>query len=183
MSELCIPSYDTIATKSRTSKKYVSASIKKLEKAGYLIIDRSSKLKVSKKYSFKGTDSFSRIPYEVLDLPDLTANQRGMLLAVRQYFDSHSLELYVDLTTLCTLLDLTYRTVYPVYAALIKKGYIEKYTKVSKNGSKRIVVRLTDKVNWLYELPQMVAKSYVSSNLNTDIAWRDADGNYLFRIQ
>jgi DNA-binding MarR family transcriptional regulator len=155
---LCIPSFYTIAEKSGTSKKYVSQSIKRLEKAGYLYIDRSAKLKVSNKYTFKQAEAFARIPYDLFELHDLNANQKAMLIALRQCFDSSSLEMMYDLKTTCLLLDLTYRTIYPMYSALIKTGYIEKFTKQYKSGRKKTVIRLTDKINWRYELINPVSE-------------------------
>ena len=158
--DLCIPSYDTISERSGMSKKFVSGSLKRLEKSSYLEIDRSDRRKVSNRYSFKKTQAFSRIPYEIFKVDDLTATQKAMLITLRQCFDSGSLELMYDLQTVCQLLDMTYRTVYPLYIALIKLGYIEKRIKVYKSGRKRVVVTLTEKVNWHYNLPQI--------NLRTD---------------
>ena len=147
---LCIPSYDTIADKSGLSKNYISASIKRLEQAGYISVERSSKAKSSNRYSFKDVDAFCRIPYDIFDMNDMNPTQKAMLIALRVCFDSNSLEVMFNLTTCAELIGVSYRTLYPQYNSLIKKGYIEKAVKISKSGRKRKVMRLTNKVNWIY---------------------------------
>lgn len=168
----CKPSYDTIARVSGMTKKFLTESIKRLEQSGYLTVRRSQKKRTSNQYSFKEVDSFNRIPYGILEADDLTSYQKAMLLALRQCVESLTLQfMHSDINTLSALLQLSYKTVYTQYNALVGKGYISKVDKTYKHGFSRTTAFLSDKINWQYDnshvklLPPVVEKLDVSTHL------------------
>ncbi|PTQ96838.1 helix-turn-helix protein [Mucilaginibacter yixingensis] len=167
--DLCMPSYESIADRSGMSKKFIGQSIIRLERAGYLKVERSQKRRASNRYSFRDHECFCQIPYEFFEIDDLTANEKAMLLGVRECFDSTNLEFFVgDLANAALMLDVTYRTVYVQFKSLIDKGYIEKVTIPYKSGGERKVTRLTSKINWHYHRdikPEKLGGDQDSSNL------------------
>jgi DNA-binding MarR family transcriptional regulator len=134
------------------SKKYVLQSVARLERSGLIKVERSTKKHTSNRYTFKESKYFNQIPYEVLEQADLSATQIAMLVALRRFFNSNTLQLEITrMTEIAKLLGLTYKTVYTQYKSLITAGYIVETEKVLKSGIKKTVTLLSDKVNWLYE--------------------------------
>jgi DNA-binding MarR family transcriptional regulator len=146
---ICTPTYDKIVERSGMSRKFISKSIKRLQRSGYLEVTRSSTRRACNQYSLQKVLAFSPIPHSIFAADDLTANQRAMLITLRQFFDSISLELYVgNLASMAKLLDVSYKTIYTQYVALVASGYIEEVFKTYKSRKSRKIIRLSEKLNW-----------------------------------
>jgi DNA-binding MarR family transcriptional regulator len=161
--DYCIPSLNTISDRSGMNKKTIMQSINRLEKSGMLKVTKSDKKRVSNVYKFPICKVFYQIPYEVFNADDLTYSQKAMLVFMRQCFDSINLEaMSTNIRTWVFILGVSYKTLYTQFVQLVAKGYIEKYTKTSRSGYKRLIVRLTDKLNWKYYRNLPEPKQYFS---------------------
>ncbi len=155
----CLPGLDTISRRSGMNKKTTMESIKRLELSGLLKVTKSTKKHVSNRYQFKKCSSFLQIPYSVFKTDDLTFNQRAMLVFIRQCFDSVNLEcLCRSIKAISEFLGVTYKVLHCQFNVLIAKGYIEKSTKLYDCGDSRVIIKLTDKLNWKYQRPSYEAK-------------------------
>lgn len=148
---LCYPAYETIADKAGTSRSFIISSVKRLEKAGFLNITHSTKKHTCNQYHFDKEPHFERIPYELFDA-DLSANQKAMLLCLRQFFNEGPLSSTKTITDFAKLLGVSYKTIYSQFVVLVAKGFINEIHKVFKskvNGRKWL--KLTNKIDWEYE--------------------------------
>ncbi|WP_026896790.1 helix-turn-helix domain-containing protein [Daejeonella oryzae] len=155
--KLCFPSHETIGKKAGMSKTYVINSIGRLESAGLVTVERSRKLKVSNKYYFAEVASPCKIPLEFFEVEDLTANQKGMLLCLRQFFQCTSLSHGSDTKRLANVLGLSYQQVYKQYVALVSKGFIiETVKSLRPICDKTYTVRSLnqDRINWNFNVEE-----------------------------
>ena len=128
--EQCFPSYETIAEKARLSKDFVMDSIQRLEDANYLSVYRNPKFRgpnrsYPNKYFFPEFEVYNPIPLEVLNVEDLTAYEKAMLLLLRQFAASPS-DIHGSMDDFSNKLGLTKRTIYKQYLSLNKKAYLDK---------------------------------------------------------
>ena len=70
----CYPSYNTIASLAKLSKKFVGESVKRLDKAGFLDIWKIGNVRVSHSYMFCDVVAFQKIPYQLFQATELTSN-------------------------------------------------------------------------------------------------------------
>ena len=151
----CFPSHETIGKKAGMSKTYVIGSIERLESAGLITVERSLKLRVSNKYYFEEVISPSKIPIEFFEVEDLTANQKGMLLCLGQFFQCLSLSHLSDIKRLANVLGLTYQQVYKQYMPLVSKGFIiETVKSMGTSCDKTYTVKSLnlDRMNWNFHV-------------------------------
>ena len=152
ITDKCLPSLETIALRSGMSKKYVFQSITRLERSGLIKVERATKKHVANRYTFKETKYFNQIPYEIFEQSSLSTNQIAMLVALRRFFNSVTLQLEISkIADIAKILGLTYKTVYVQYKSLITAGYIIETERVLSSGIKKTVTKLSDKLNWIYE--------------------------------
>ena len=151
----CFPSHETLGEKAGMSKTYVIKSIGRLESAGLIKVERSRILRVSNKYFFAKVDSPSKIPFDFFEVEDLTANQKGMLLCLRQFFQCLSLSHLSDIKRLANVLGLTYQQVYKQYMPLVSKGFIiETVKSMGTSCDKTYTVKSLnlDRMNWNFHV-------------------------------
>jgi DNA-binding MarR family transcriptional regulator len=129
-------------------------SIKRLADAKLIKIIPAKRKKACNHYEFADCDAFTQIPYSIFEAENLTFNQKAMLVALRQCFDSFKLRSMVNTyTDMAASLGVSYKTVYTQYKELVKKGYIAETTKEYATGNKSLIITLTDKLDWLYKEP------------------------------
>lgn len=151
----CFPSQETIGKKAGMSKTYVIDSIKRLKSAGLITIEQSPKLRVSNKYRFEELICPSKIPVEFFEVEDLTANEKGMLLCLRQFFQCLSLSHLSNTKRVANVLGLTYHQVNKQYMQLVAKGFIIETVKPKGMWSnKTYTVRSLnqDRLNWNFHV-------------------------------
>jgi DNA-binding MarR family transcriptional regulator len=148
---LCYPSYETIADKAGMSRSFIINSVKRLEKAGFLLITHSKKKHTCNQYHFGELPRFERVPYELFDA-DLSANQKAMLLCLRQFFNEGVLNSTKTIANFAKLLGISYKTVYSQFVELIAKGFINEKHKIMKGQTKSLIwLKLSDKIDWHYD--------------------------------
>lgn len=147
----CYPSYKTLAKRSGLGSKFLSQSIKRLEKAGYLEVWRMGKTRVSHCYKFKENGVFQKIPYAVLDCVGLTTHEKSMLLLLREYFND-SLECSLSISEIASSSGLSYRTLHNQLEALILKGYIlQEIVESLESQTVSKGFRLSNKIAWKFK--------------------------------
>ena len=101
-------------------------------------------------YSFPKDWSYSRIPYEVFHVTDLSLHEKAMLINVRQFFQDGELTALKTVSKMSQLSGITYQSIKKQITALIEKGYITELPK--RKNSKRVhCYKLTEKINWKYD--------------------------------
>lgn len=147
--EDCFPMHETIGKRARLSRRFVIDSIKRLETSGFISVIRSAKKHVSNHYFFNKLERFEQIPYDLFEQPDLTPNEKAMLICLRQFFIHGPLQCGNDITFFARWLGLTYNTIVPIYKSLVDKGYILERVKIYRNKPNSTIVRiLSDKIEW-----------------------------------
>lgn len=138
----CFPALETIAERAGVCKKFVIKAIKRLEKAQYISVYRSKKIKVVNKYFFRESFNYDRIPYDIFDCDDLTLYEKSMLLALRELTDV-STPVYFEgrMKDIASTLRMSYRTLDKQLKSLIAKGYVK------RNSTRRFEFA---KIKWMY---------------------------------
>ncbi|MEZ2339404.1 helix-turn-helix domain-containing protein [Mucilaginibacter sp. RCC_168] len=158
---LCYPAYETIADKAGMSRSFIINSVKRLEKGGFLNITHSKKKHTCNQYHFDKEPRFERIPYELLDA-DLSANQKAMLICLRQFFNEGPLSSTKTITDFAKLLGISYKTVYSQFIELIAKGFINEKYKIMKGQTKSLIwLKLSDKIDWHYDYSKSKPKQAI----------------------
>jgi len=155
------PPYEKIMERSGLGRTFLAQSIKRLELAGYLNIKHSNRDGTCNQYKFGKLFYFERVPYEFLNVPDLTKYEKAILLCIRQFFHHGLLQCAYDTTKLSDLLGLSYNQVYKPLRALIDKGYVAEWLVLSKktdSSYKRML--LTNKLDWRYQYKKPVPVAY-----------------------
>lgn len=152
----CFPSQETVGKLAGLSRGFVINAIERLENAEIIEVVRSKDKCVSNHYYFAPphmNKHLSKIPKDFFELTsDLTANERAMLLCLRQFFHHGHLEFRgtkpVGFFAECV--GLTEPTVRKQFENLIKKEYIGKrYIRLKSCDDKAdVCFFLTDKVDW-----------------------------------
>lgn len=158
---LCYPAYETIADKAGMSRSFIINSVKRLEKAGFLNITHSKKKHICNQYHFGELPRFERIPYELFDA-DLSANQKAMLLCLRQFFNEGKLTSTYTIAGFAKLLGVSYKTVYSQFISLVDKGYIDEKHIIFKGKTKnKNRLKLTEKIDWHYDYSASMPKQQI----------------------
>ena len=158
----CYPSYEAIATNGKISKKFVSESLKRLSKAGYINIWKIGKVRFRHCYRFKEISEYQKLPYSYLENQDLTLNEKGMLLLLSEYAIASVVSQPLSEIALCT--GLTYKTIGSQYKSLIEKGYLkESLIKEETNNTLTKIFSFTDLVKWDF-------KRYFDDSIESDKA-------------
>ncbi len=148
--EGCFPRHETIAARAGMSKRFVINSIKRLEASKLITVQRSDKRRVSNQYQFTKLEHFEQIPYDLFTATGLTANEKALLVCLRQFFVHGVLTYIDDISIIVKWLGLSYATIKPLYNSLIEKGYIQEQFKIyRKSKCNSTIKRLTDKISWL----------------------------------
>jgi DNA-binding MarR family transcriptional regulator len=155
LDSLCFPRHDTVAKLAGVSKNFVIASIKRLELASVITVERSKQKHKSNYYYFakpwrnRRQDKISKDFFK--NTLDLTSHERAMLLCIRMFFDESNNECYLPnpVVHFAKWLGLTKDQVRKQFAALLKKDYIAEHFVNRKRSDKvRSYYKLTDKVDW-----------------------------------
>lgn len=153
-SKIAYPSLDTIATLSGLSRKFIIASIKRLEKANLVTVYRA--IKKANQYSFPEVTSFQMIPEALLQDTNLTTQEKAILICLRQFFYSDSLMSTYNLQDIAKSLDLSYDLIQRQTASLKRKGYITsqlRYFPTDVDGQTLMIEKQTlmlnqQRINW-----------------------------------
>jgi DNA-binding MarR family transcriptional regulator len=179
---LCFPRHDTVGKLSGVSKNYVIASIKRLEVAGAITVKRDKQKHKSNYYYFPKIQyrSQGRVFYEKEDkihkdffknTKNLTSNERAMLLCIRKFFNEFTNECHVQdaISFFAKCLGLTRDQVRKQFAALLKKGYVDKrYVMHKRSDSVRTFYKLTDKLDWDFSEYEWKPTPYNLFRYNTE---------------
>ncbi|NEU09801.1 helix-turn-helix domain-containing protein [Flavihumibacter sp. R14] len=146
----CYPSYKTLEKRTGLSSKFISQSIMRLDKAGYLHVWKLGKGRVQHCYKFPDNGTYHKIPYDLLEDKSLNPHEKSMLLLLREYC-SDDLVSDNSIREIASLSGLTYRTIHKQFQALTLKGFI-RYEEIENTESKTIskVFGFTDKINWQF---------------------------------
>ncbi|WP_026896791.1 helix-turn-helix domain-containing protein [Daejeonella oryzae] len=156
--EYCYPSYNTIANLAQLSKKFLGESIKRLDKAGFLDVWKIGTVRVRHSYMFSEVVAYQKVPYQIFHSNDLTANEKSMLLLLREYCNSE-LDCCESISEIASVSGLTYRTIHKQFSSLVLKGYIsDQIIEDASTKSLCKVFKFTDKLNWKYT---MTSSSYL----------------------
>lgn len=152
----CFAKHETIGKRVGLSKRFVIDSIKRLELAEFITVERSDKKKVSNQYYFadkigKWFISTSKVPRAIFEAIDLTIYEKAMFICLRQFFNHGLLTCIEGIPFFAKYLGLSYSTVSKQFNSLIDKGYIAQ-KHIIRKGSKKNFVKyyFTDKINWDY---------------------------------
>lgn len=153
-SDGCFARHETIGKRAGLSKNFAIYSIRRLEDAGLITVERSKKIRVSNKYFFVNKEgSFTlrteKIPRTIFDAEDLSSNEKALLICIRQFYNHGKLTCMEGVPFYSKWLGLTESTIRKQFGSLIAKGYISKFQSIN-NHDKRINKRfiLSDKLNW-----------------------------------
>lgn len=119
----CYPSYKAIASKAGVSAKTVSASVKRLDFAKMIEVWPIGKTRRYHAYKFPEAECLQKIPYGILDIPDLKMQERSMLIMLFEYL-SEDYKTHLTITELETASGESYKTIYSQLKSLQTKGYI-----------------------------------------------------------
>ncbi|WP_276345623.1 helix-turn-helix domain-containing protein [Daejeonella sp. JGW-45] len=119
----CYPSYKAIAKRAGVSDKTVSASVKRLDAAKMLEIWKVGKSRHYHAYKFPESDCMQKIPYAILEIPDLTMHERSMLITLFEYLNE-DYKTHLTITELETASGESYKTINTQLKSLQMKGYI-----------------------------------------------------------
>jgi DNA-binding MarR family transcriptional regulator len=149
----CYPSLATIGKQAGFAKPTVLAAIKRLEASNLISITRSKKLKVANHYWFPDLDESFTIPFKLFKADDLTANEKAMLICIRQFYIGEELTcMFTEIVSeIARHLGLSYKTVYTQYQSLVKKGYVIDKTETYKKDYQKRTIQLSDKLNWIFK--------------------------------
>lgn len=148
----CFPRHDTIALRAGMSRKYIIQSITRLELSNLITVKRSKKQRESNYYFFNEIVAPTKLPVGFFSITDLTCTEKGILLCIRQFFNTGDFKCSYDLDQMAKLLGLTYQQVYKPFKSLISKGYIIEKSTVSKNADKCVLRRYlnTKLIDWSF---------------------------------
>lgn len=144
----CHPSYQTIQKKLGMSKKFIARSIKRLQIAGLLECWKVGSSRVQHYYKFPQFEQLLKVPIAILEIEELTSNQKSMLLVLHEHSNS-SLQCELTTSQLASKCSLSLNTINKLVKSLILKGYVTR--EVCEDKLKETLVKhlkLTDKINW-----------------------------------
>jgi hypothetical protein len=150
----CFAMHETIGKRAGLSKSFIIESVKRLEKAGLITVDRSEKKRVSNHYFFATVDagfkwSCSQIPTRIFQVADLTSNEKAMLICIRQFYYHGKHTCLYGHKFYAKWLGLSLDTVRKQFSSVIRKGYVIRPQKLVKHGGKSALrYLLSDKLNW-----------------------------------
>lgn len=151
--EGCYPALTTICKQSGLAKATVVASLKRLESAKMITTTRFGKVKVANHYWFPDLDQSYTIPFSIFQADDLSANEKAMLICLRQFYIGEELTCMFTntITEIAKHLGLSYRTVHAQYQSLVAKGYVVDETQPYKNDYNRRLLQLSSKLKWVFK--------------------------------
>lgn len=152
VSDRCYPSYETIAKRMGCGKQFIMESVDRLEQAEHIKVIHSEKARLSNRYLFPALETFIKIPYEIFHL-DLNVNEKAMLLCIKNAaWDIN--EYHGNFYDLGKRLGVSYNVVYKQCCNLVQNGFID-VIKQKMGQAKRMIIKLTDKVNWDLKAKEM----------------------------
>ncbi len=119
----CYPSYKAIAKRAGVSDKTVSASVKRLDSAKMIEVWPIGKTRRYHAYKFPKDECLQKIPFGILDIPDLTMHERSMLIMLFEYLNE-DYKTYLTISELEAASGESYKTIYAQLKSLQLKGYI-----------------------------------------------------------
>lgn len=143
----CYPSYKALSQLSGLSRKFLSLSVKRLDKSGFIQLWKVGTKRVSHWYLFNAILNYQRIPLTLFAAP-ITVHEKSILLILSEHCESGS-TCYLSITEIAALSGLSYRTIYRQYQALRLKGYILEGMYADPLEETLIkYFKLTDKLKW-----------------------------------
>jgi AraC-like DNA-binding protein len=158
-SDICFPSHETIAKRAGMSTRFVIDSIKRLEAYSLIKVERSKdrfKKRASNYYCFiegvgKMFHTTKKIPTAIFDAKELTANEKAMMICLRQFFNHGLLTSIWTVSEYAKRLGLSYSIVKKQFDSLVVKGFITESQKLLKSLKKsNKVYKFSNKINWDY---------------------------------
>lgn len=163
----CYPSYKTLEKVIGLGPKFISHSVKRLEKAGFLEVWRVGKGRVQHCYKFKDVGLYQKIPYELLNENAISAHEKAILLMLREFCDDQ-LRCTIPISEIASSTGLSYRSIHRQFQALTLKGYLvtcHVEDSATKTFSK--VFDFSDKLPWRYKNCSLTVDSKCEFDLNS----------------
>ena len=135
----CYPSYAAIAKRAGVSSKTVAASVKRLDASKLLEVWKIGKTRHYHSYKFPDHKCYQRIPYGILEIPDLTMFERSMLILLFEYLDE-DYQTDLTVTEIETASGESYKTLYTQLQSLKVKRYIN--VRLKENGADRTMTKV-----------------------------------------
>lgn len=160
----CYPSFRVLSERSKLSIGFLSSSLKRLDKVGWIAIEKKIKGKRSYNYyKCKPFDDFKMVPIEIFE-SDLQAEDMAILLCIRQFYYDETLVTDINMIEMSDILGISYSTFYKRYDILKKKGYIT--IKVKNNTS---LSKLEDKdFEWRVNIEKKLNDTYDMTKRNSE---------------
>ena len=160
----CYPSFRVLSERSKLSIGFLSSSLKRLDKVGWIAIEKKIKGKMSYNYyKCKPFDDFKMVPIEIFE-SDLQAEDMAILLCIRQFYYDETLVTDINMIEMSDILGISYSTFYKRYDILKKKGYIT--IKVKNNTS---LSKLEDKdFEWRVNIEKKLNDTYDMTKRNSE---------------
>ncbi len=158
----CYPSYKAIAARAGVSAKTVSASVKRLDSAKMIEVWAIGKTRRYHAYKFPDAEYLQKIPYGILDIPDLTMYERTMLIMLIEYLNE-DYNTHLTITEMATASGESYKTIYAQLKSLQIKGYIS--VRLEEMGIEQTMIKVISISNKLRaSFPDKLEEVRVSKN-------------------
>ena len=158
----CYPSLKTLSERSKLSVGFLCQSVKRLESAGWILIDKRKHGKKSYNfYKCKPFDDFKMVPISIFE-SDLKAEDIATLLCIRQFYYDETLTSDINIIEMSELLGVSYSVLYQRYNVLKRKKYISVGVKNNVSLSK-----LENKeFQWKIDIENRIKKTEEIANAN-----------------
>ncbi len=146
----CYPSYKAIAKRAGVSDKTVSASVKRLDASKLIEVWKVGKSRHYHAYKFPEAACLQKIPFCILDIPDLTMHERSMLIMLFEYLDE-DYKTHLTITEMAKVSGESYKTIYTQLKSLQSKGYIR--VRLEEMGNEKMlckVINISNKLRALF---------------------------------
>lgn len=144
----CYPSYKAIAARAGVSTKTVAASVKRLDSAKLIEVWPIGKTRRYHAYKFPDAECLQKIPYGILDIPDLTMYERSMLIMLFEYLNE-DFKTHLTVTEMARASGESYKVIYAQLKSLQIKGFIS--ARMEEFGNERMLVKVIGISNKLRE--------------------------------
>ena len=150
-SKYCYPSYRAISKISGQSTNLIAKSIRRLREAGILTAWAVGKRRKAYWYAFDDVAGLYKVPYELLNDPDLTSHEKAILILLSEYckdgFCAESVE------EIAAKSSVSKRSLESQYETLLLKGYIaESMYEDRLSGTLTKHFTFTRKLNWSFKI-------------------------------
>lgn len=153
----CFPGAMTLASMTKFSRQFIYDSIKRLEKAEFILVERETieNKKTKNKYTLLKTDSFKMVPISIWE-SDLSGPELAICLCIRQCYNDESLTSSYSVYQMADMIGISYQTLIRYYNLLKEKGYISENFKFNQNTSS---LEKVDNLDWKITIENRIVQT------------------------